>query len=253
MVLGCVSGPPSSPFALHPEIDVEALAAAYAAGRRILIEPFLAVEGAVRLRDHLQNRPDWHLTLKGESEKVFDFEQAARAAMSAEQSRALEKLAAPDRPGFRYLYERIWAVDASTIRERGTLLADFAEFLRSEPVLDFLRRLTGAADAAFANAQATRYAPGHFLTIHDDSQEQQKRRVAYVLGLTEGWRTEWGGLLMFHDRKGDVEEAWRPRFNAMTLFAVPQLHSVSAVVPFAPAARYAVSGWLMPSPPATSD
>src|SRR3954467_2260231 len=250
MVLEAVSDASLPLFALHPDIDVEALAAAYAAGRRIRIEPFLAADGAARLRDHLRDRPDWHLTLKGESDKVFDFEQTARATMSAEQSRALEKLAAPDRPGFRYLYERIWAVDASTVRERGTLLADFAEFLRSEPVLDFFRRLTGAADVAFANAQATRYATGHFLTIHDDTQERQKRRVAYVLGLTEGWRTEWGGLLMFHDRRGDVVEAWRPRFNAMTLFAVPQLHSVSAVVPFAPAARYAVSGWLMPSPPA---
>jgi Rps23 Pro-64 3,4-dihydroxylase Tpa1-like proline 4-hydroxylase len=251
MVLEGVSDPSSPTFALHPEIDVEALAVAYAAGRRIRIEPFLAADGAARLRDHLRDRSDWLLTMKGESEKVFELDQAARAAMSGEQSRALEKLAAPDRPGFRYLYERIWAVDASTVRERGTLLADFAEFLRSEPVLDFFRRLTGTADVAFANAQATRYAPGHFLTIHDDSQERQKRRVAYVLGLTEGWRTEWGGLLMFHDQRGDVVEAWRPRFNAMTLFAVPQLHSVSPVIPFAPSARYAVSGWLMPSPPAT--
>lgn len=235
-------------FALDPGIDPERLAADYAASGRIRIEPFLSAGSAAALADHLRQRTDWSLALKGEASRVFDFDEAARAGMSAEQSRALEKLAAPDRPGFRYLYERIWAVDAKRVRETGTLLAAFAEFLRSEPVLDLLRRVTGAAEIASADAQATRYAPGHFLTIHDDSEQARIRRVAYVLGLTQGWRTEWGGLLMFHDRLGDVAEAWRPRFNAMTLFTVPQLHSVSAVVPFAPQARYSVSGWLMAAP-----
>jgi hypothetical protein len=237
-------------FALDSAIDPETLAADYAAKGRIRIEPFLSAESAAALADHLQQRTDWRLALKGENDQVFEFDTAARAAMSAEQGRALEKLAAPDRPGFRYLYDRIWAVGEKQPRDEGTLLAAFADFLRSEPVLDLLRRITGAADIAFADAQATRYAPGHFLTIHDDAEQGRVRRVAYVLGLTRGWRTEWGGLLMFHDRLGDVVEAWRPRFNALTLFTVPQLHSVSAVVPFAPKPRHSISGWLIAAPPA---
>jgi len=165
-------------FALDPGIDPERLAADYAASGRIRIEPFLSAGSAAALADHLRQRTDWSLALKGEASRVFDFDEAARAGMSAEQSRALEKLAAPDRPGFRYLYERIWAVDAKRVRETGTLLAAFAEFLRSEPVLDLLRRVTGAAEIASADAQATRYAPGHFLTIHDDSEQARIRRVA---------------------------------------------------------------------------
>jgi SM-20-related protein len=235
-------------FALDPGIDPKKLAADYAPSGRIRIEPFLSAESAAMLAEHLQARADWRLALKGEKPQVFEFDETSRAAMSAEQGRALEKLAAPDRPGFRYLYDRIWAVDSKQVRETGTVLAAFADFLRGEPVLDLLRRITGAADVSTADAQATRYAPGHFLTIHDDAEQAGIRRVAYVLGLTRDWRTEWGGLLMFHDRQGDVAEAWRPRFNAMTLFSVPQLHSVSAVVPFAPCARYSVSGWLMAAP-----
>jgi Rps23 Pro-64 3,4-dihydroxylase Tpa1-like proline 4-hydroxylase len=236
-------------FALDSGIDPEKLAADYAAKGRIRIEPFLSAESAALLRDHLQARADWRLALKGENHQVFEFDEAARAAMSAEQGRALEKLAAPDRPGFRYLYDRIWALHAEKVREEGTMLAAFAEFLRSETVLDLLRRVTAASDVTSADAQATRYAPGHFLTIHDDAEPARIRRVAYVLGLTQGWRTEWGGLLMFHDRQGDVVEAWRPRFNALALFSVPQLHSVSAVIPSAPMPRHSVSGWLM-APPA---
>src|SRR3954453_22894240 len=144
MVLEHVSDSSLPLFALPPDIDVEALAAAYAAGRRIRIEAFLADDGAGRLRDHLSDRPDWRLALKGESNKVFEFDQAARAAMSPEQSRALEKLAAPDRPGFRYLYERLWGVEPEGAREGETSLAGFADFPRSEPVLDLLRRVTGA-------------------------------------------------------------------------------------------------------------
>ncbi|MEA3063571.1 MAG: SM-20-related protein [Sphingomonadales bacterium] len=236
-------------FALDSGIDPEKLAVDYAARGRIRIEPFLSADSAAALADHLQERIDWRLALKGEAHQVFEFDQAARAAMSSGQARALEKLAAPDRPGFRYLYDRIWAVHAEKAREEGTLLAAFADFLRSEPVLDLLGRVAGARDVASADAQATRYAPGHFLTIHDDAEPTRTRRIAYVLGLTQSWRTEWGGLLMFHDRKGDVVEAWRPRFNALALFSVPQLHSVSAVVPSAPKPRCSVSGWLM-APPA---
>ena len=235
-------------FALDSSIDPENLAADYSARGRIRIEPFLSADSAAALADHLRVRTDWRLALKGESDRVFEFDEPARAGMSGEQLRALEKLAAPDRPGFRYLYERIWAVDAKNGREADTLLADFADFLGGETVLGLLRRITGANDVGFVDAQATRYAPGHFLTIHDDAKQAHNRRAAYVLGLTEKWRTEWGGLLMFHDPQGDVEEAWRPRFNSLTLFSVPQLHSVSAVIPSAPSARYSVSGWLMPSP-----
>jgi Rps23 Pro-64 3,4-dihydroxylase Tpa1-like proline 4-hydroxylase len=65
-----------------------------------------------------------------------------------------------------------------------------------------------------------------------------------VLGLTPGWRAEWGGLLMFHERGGDIERALMPRFNVLNVFAVPQLHSVSAVAPFAGNDRLSVTGWL---------
>ena len=103
--------------------------------------------------------------------------------------------------------------------------------------------MTGAADIAFADAQATAYAPGDFLTAHDDNVAGKARRAAYVLGLTPGWRTDWGGLLLFHRDS----TAWVPRFNTLNLFGVPQPHSVSQVASFAGNRRYAVTGWLRAS------
>ena len=49
---------------------------------------------------------------------------------------------------------------------------------------------------------------------------------------------------MFHADNGDVEQALMPRFNAMNLFRVPRLHSVSPVAPYAGGARFSVTGWL---------
>ena len=57
------------------------------------------------------------------------------------------------------------------------------------------------------------------------------------------WRPEWGGYLQFFDDEGDVVQAFRPRFNSLNLFAVPQPHAVSFVPPFAPLGRYAITGW----------
>ena len=81
------------------------------------------------------------------------------------------------------------------------------------------------------------------LRRHHDRAEGSKRQAAYVFNLTETWRPEWGGLLMFHDDNRDVTRALVPRWNALNLFRVPQDHSVSLVAPFAPVSRLSVTGW----------
>ena len=83
-------------------------------------------------------------------------------------------------------------------------------------------------------------------TRHVDAHSGEGRRVAYVLNFApDYWHTDWGGYLVFFDEEGDIVEGFRPRFNALNLFRVPQAHSVTFVPPFAPAARFAISGWLL--------
>jgi Rps23 Pro-64 3,4-dihydroxylase Tpa1-like proline 4-hydroxylase len=48
---------------------------------------------------------------------------------------------------------------------------------------------------------------------------------------------------MFYDDDDDVIAGLRPRFNTLNLFAVPQRHNVTYVVPSAPARRLAITGW----------
>ena len=52
------------------------------------------------------------------------------------------------------------------------------------------------------------------------------------------------GHITLLDEHGDIVEGFRPRFNALNLDKVPQLHLVSDVPTFAPKGRIGVTGWL---------
>ena len=239
-----------SGFTLHPDLDVDSATAEFANGGRVQIAPFLVPENAEALRAHLLAREDWREVLNS-GDQPFEIDRAGQRSMSAEQRARLETLVhSAAKSGFQYRYETLRVPDEPDERakDRGDALTAFADFLSSEPVLALMRRVTGFDDMDFADAQATAYRPGDFLTEHHDAVEGKNRRAAYVFGLTPEWRTEWGGLLLFHDAQGDVERGLLPRFNALNLFAVPQPHSVSAVAPYAGAIRLSVTGWLRTRP-----
>lgn len=232
-------------FSICKSVDPVLLRSRFEQAGRVQIRPFLEPDCAARLRSHLEERQDWRLVING-GERVFEIDRAGQATLTAAQREELERrVAAAARAGFQFRFESVRvADDEASRRARASLLDEFALFMSSEPVLRLLRAVTGAPDIGFADAQATCYGTGHFLTAHDDDVAGKGRRVAYVLGLTQGWRADWGGLLLFHRPDGDIEEAWLPRMNALSLFAVPQAHSVSLVAPFAATARYSVTGWL---------
>lgn len=244
---------PAAPFELHRSLDPEPLRQVFAATGRVQLSPFLEEDCARALLDHVRGREDWRLVLNA-GDKVFEIDRPGQAAMTAAQVERMDAMvAAAASAGFQYRFESLRVPDEAAARaERGSPLDQFASFLSSAPVLELLRSITQAADISFADAQATCYSPGHFLTAHDDAVEGKQRRAAYVLGLTQDWRPEWGGLLMFHDPSGDIERAYLPRMNVLNLFRVPAQHSVSLVAPFAAAPRYSVTGWLRAGVPSSS-
>ena len=149
------------------------------------------------------------------------------------------------RHGFQFLYDSvITSDDAAARKARGLLLDRVIDAFNHPTSLAAFRAITGVAEIRRVNGQASRYLPGHFLTSHDDGIDGQDRVAAYVLNLTRDWREDWGGMLQFHTASGDIALSLKPRFNAMNLFRVPQMHSVSYVAPFAAVPRYAIIGWL---------
>lgn len=146
--------------------------------------------------------------------------------------------------GLQFLFDRLRLGPA---REAGAatpqILFDLLDLFNTGAFLDFARRLTGDDRIAFSDGQVTRYLPGHFLNRHSDANPRTERLYAYVLNLSPGWRAEWGGLLQFLDEGGEITETFTPSFGALNVFAVPQMHAVSTVAPFAGGPRYSVTGW----------
>lgn len=235
----------AKPFRLNPALDIAVLQARFARAGRLRIENFLAEDGARKLAEALVADTRWLYVVNG-AQTVFEIPRANYDALGAAERAQIEKAVfdAATR-GFQFRYETIRVPDGRAARRRSaTLLDGFAQFMSAPETLSFLAAVTGATDLAFSDAQATRYARGDFLTRHDDNVADKHRRLAYVLSLTPEWRAEWGGLLLFNDAEGEVVETIVPRFNALSLFTVPQSHSVSYVSPNAAHPRISVTGWV---------
>lgn len=232
-------------FQLNPHLDVDALAAAYRSANRLHIPDFLDRQSAERLYRYLKEHGGWNLIFN-QGEKLFEIDRTMQAEFTREQIDMLNlAVYRGARQGFQYRYENIRVPDSA--RERlasKSPLCAFARFLSTTPVLSLFKRITRAGDIGFADAQATAYGPGHFLTAHDDDVQGKNRRAAYVFNLSPAWSIDWGGLLMFHGADGHVDQGLVPTFNSLNLFTVPQPHSVSMVTPFSPCRRYSITGWL---------
>lgn len=225
--------------------QVESARLAYAACGRVRLQPVLAPGDAHALSASLDDDAPWCRVLN-QGDKLWDLDRRALAELGAERQAALvEAINAQAREGFQFHYDSIRVAESSAERLARALPLDrLVEALNSEAWLDAFRAVTGVSAIRMVDGQATRYLPGHFLTAHDDAVAGKNRVAAYVLSLTPRWRTEWGGLLQFHGDGGDIVQALAPRFNAIHLLQVPQVHSVSYVAPFAGLPRLSITGWL---------
>jgi Rps23 Pro-64 3,4-dihydroxylase Tpa1-like proline 4-hydroxylase len=195
-------------IALNPALDPVRVASAFARGGRVHIPQFLTHDSAARLHG-LVRESDFAL-----------------------------------REGLHHLYDgHVLSRDGEAYADPTHDFSAVAAFCNSGPFLDFARCVTGNAGIAIADAQATRYRPGHFLSRHEDAPG---RVAAYVLNLTPRWRPDWGGALLFCDRPGHFSGGYLPAFNALNILAAE--HLVGFVSPFAGAHRLSVSGWSRSQP-----
>lgn len=239
-------------FKLSDGLSPPTLAAAYGRNQRLQIGGFLEEECIRALYAELAASSAWRLAANRD-EQIIDFPPEMIAGFTPDDWEKLRRAVAfGGRYGFQFLYEtiRLPKPGAEPTSQPPPLLASFAQFMSSPEVVDLMRTVTDDSSIAFADAHASRYSPGHFLTTHDDRIDTQGRRAAYVLNLTPEWRPDWGGLLLFYDERGNVLRGYTPGFNTLNIFSVPQPHSVSWVTPLAAAPRYAVTGWLRSGTPA---
>lgn len=126
------------------------------------------------------------------------------------------------------------------------LLRYYVETISSPAVLNFMRELTANNTIIKADAQASRYLPGHYLKTHDDSgvSFNQHRIAAYTLSFSKNWQADWGGMLHLQDDMLRVERSYMPEFGTLNVFAVPKQHFVSQVTNYCPEQRLSIVGWL---------
>jgi SM-20-related protein len=230
-------------FQLDPWVDPAKLAPVFARSRRLHIPRFLTQASAEALHRHLSQEVPWSLVVH-DGQKVREAKPDVRRQYGEDLERNMRVEAYSTAASrFQFLYENC-SIPPAAAGVPPSLLTQFLAFLNSPPFIRFARALTGLAAIDWADGQATRYQAGHFLTAHDDSAVNQTRQAAYVFNLTPTWKPDWGGLLQFIDSDGHIAEAYTPRFNALNIFTVPQLHCVSSIALFAPVARYSITGWL---------
>lgn len=231
---------------INPDLDRAAFAEKFARIGRVQVSNVLTQKSAMAVRDLLENGTRWPVTWRAGSLGSYLLPDQL-AKMSREELAAIEQAIseAGRRGEFCYLY---WSYPLDKAFDekwnQGSVHEQLRDELRGDAFASLLRDVTGHPEIVGADGYATHYGPRHFLARHDDQGSTWRRVVAFVLNVTFiEWNPDFGGYLTFYDEDGDVECAFRPKFNTLNLFSVPQHHSVTPVAPFAPKGRAAISGW----------
>lgn len=236
-------------FEINPLIDRAQAARAYAADGRVQVRDVLTAETAGEIRRILLEEMRWGMAI-GEGTNppvsIRNTELATPAGVQRANQAAGCAQNASQRGDYGFRFAHYPIVDALNQGwEPGGVHELLLEHLNAPDFLQLARDVTGISALCRADAQATLFAANHYLGRHIDSHVAEGWRTAYVLNLAiDNWHPDWGGYLQFLDDDGDIVAGYRPRFNALNLFAVPQSHSVSYVAPFAPKGRLALTGWL---------
>jgi len=229
---------------LNDALDMEALAKEYAKKQRGQVKNFLKPQSAEQLYQCLREETPWGLVYNNDPQVIELTNEQVRQMGPADRQKIYREVYERAKDDYQYLYY-YYPILTSYLsgKNREFFLHRVLEFVNSEPVLNFVRKLTGIDDIIKGDGQATLYQQNTFLSLHYDVHSTEGWRCAYVINLTRDWNPNWGGYLQFFDENEDVEDALFPIFNAINIFTVPQPHSVSYVPLFADGSRFSITGW----------
>lgn len=235
---------------LNPELDTRDLAERFSIDERIRVHNVLRADVAERIRQTLLEEVSFSYITNIDGRNVEIPQQDFRSLSQSQLDEIREKTAAAAASGIGFIYEgyRITRQLEPACSENIEFLHSMFDYLNSRTMLDFVQDVTGANDLKSADAQYTRYDAGSYLTRHRDVVEDEQRRFAYVISFNRDWHPDWGGLLQFFEDDGTPRDAWSPRYNAMSLFDVRHVHSVTYVPPFTPKPRLSLTGWFRSRP-----
>jgi len=247
---------------LNPNLDVEKYAALYARNKLVQIPEVFEKNVADAIEGVLRHSIQWRLVFPEPDpaspggDRVVQLTNEEMKELGnqrlGERIRGVMERASNN---YGYLYNAYPMIEAYTSGwDLDHPIHKLTEFLNSQEFLEFGRSVIGVKTITKADAQATLYTRGQFLTRHVDSGIENERRCAYTFGFTRHWQPDWGGLLMMINEDLDIDRAFLPRFNTLSMFNGRALHAVSPVSPFAGEGRFQITGWLRDDPiPAGSE
>lgn len=229
---------------LNPTLDWVAIAKEYSIHKRIQIPNILTEQSAERLLLCLEKEVTWHFAFMSDSPNLISYTDIGNKT-DLELREFRQQLSDISKKNtFQYNYDCYPLLQAYKEKWHPTLYINrWLEFVNSQVMLTVIRKLTDISDIVRGDGQATRYGPNQYLTRHTDDVPSEGRRVAYVMNLSKEWDPNWGGYLQFFTENGNLHEAYLPRFNSLSLFKVPQDHSVGVIAHFAKKYRYGLTGW----------
>jgi SM-20-related protein len=235
---------------LNPQLDIDDLAQQFRVNERVRIDNVLDPEVAKRIQEYCTSEVPFEL-IHFRDGKIHSWGPQDIAGKTREEMQEIQHAIwknAAKGVGFQYGGYVMRRSVKNSANENLRYLYRVFEYINSDEMLQFIGRITGRNDLKSADAQFTRFISGQFLTRHRDVIAGKGRQLAYVLGFSEAWHPDWGGLLQFYEQDGTPEETWVPRFNCLNLFAIRHIHAVTYVTPFAGAPRLSLTGWFRSTP-----
>ena len=228
---------------LSANLDLAAIKAEYRAKGFIRIDNILTPEVAEQAHQCLVNQVPWKLAYRDGTNAVTMGVPEYQKQTPQQQQQQYQKILQQAAREFQYMYMHFSLLNAYKADAYPQLyLHKLVAYLSGGEFLAFLKDISGNEDARCVDVLAARYNPGQFLMDHDDYQDTD-RRVAFVFNLSKDWKVDWGGLLHFMNRQGEIIDTHVPMFNSLTMFNVPAPHCVTTVSAFAPQPRVSVTGW----------
>lgn len=232
------------PFHLNEKLDATALAAGFRENRYLQIKNIFPQDQAEEIHTCLSRETPWGFQYYGPQGRVKLTEEEFNALPQEKRAGVYQHIFQTAPTQFQYMYFFYPLTKSYQSGENPDFpLHKFFALMNSEPVLDFIKKVTGIPELVRADALCSKYLGNCFLQGHMDKREDNTRRVAYVLNMTKNWDPNWGGYLQIFNENSNIEKSFMPTFNALNIFAVPRPHSVGVVPPFCPGERLSIAGW----------
>ena len=172
---------------LNPDLNPLEFTDAYRRDGYVQISNFFPAEIADYLHEVLARRTRWRIVYSAEADKPVVLTQDAYARLTpAERHRMHADINDRARRNIGFAYNT-WPMITAYIEgwEPGHPLHKVTEFLQTPEVREFGRRVIGAERVTKVDAQATLYAPGHFLTrlVHDQGDRPLPEARARLIAL----------------------------------------------------------------------